>query len=189
MRITEKIKILKDAVVSAYREINADRDLAESLLETAILIQDRYKLLAKLCKETAEGITRIRDTFSEIGERPDNFDLQKTLRQASTVLGHYFTVVKVENSSSVTFIPTYDAYKGRAYSGISDLFEHLAGDIRVHTDLMRSKIKFRDFRGAIRQYAAMTEWVESRCKDLGLYAPEFSKVNLDKYKNTEENDN
>lgn len=189
MKPFDKIKIFKDAVVSAYREMNADRDLAESLLETAILIPDRYKLLAKLCKETADGITRIRDMFSDVGERPDDFDLQKTLRQASTVLGHYFTVAKGENSSGVTFIPTYDAYKGRAYSGISDLFEKLAGDIKVHIDLMRIKIRGRNFGGAIRQYAAMTEWVESRCKDLGMYPPEFSKVNLDKYKNTEENDN
>ena len=189
MKHFDKIRIFKDAVVSAYKEMNADRDLAESLLETAIQIQDRYKLLAELCKSTAEGITRIRDMFSEVREVPDNFDLQKTLRETSLVLGHYFTVVKGEKLSGVTFIPTYDAYKGRAYSGISDLFEDLASDIRVHTDLMRSKIRDRNFRGAIRQYAEMTEFVKSRCMILGLEIPEFTELNLDKYKNTEENDN
>lgn len=189
MKHFEKIRIFKDAVVSAYKEMNADRDLAESLLETAIQIQDKYKLLAKLCKATAEGITQIRDMFSKVREVPDNFDLQKTLREARLVLGDYFTVVKGEKSSCVTFIPTYNAYKGRAYSGISEMFEDLASDIRVHTDLMRSKIRCRDFKGAISQYAEMTEWVKSRCMDLGLEIPEFSELNLDKYKNTEENDN
>lgn len=181
MKPFEKIKIFKDAVVSAYREMNADRDLATELLTNAELIRDKYFLIHKLCKNTAEGITKIRDMFSELYEEPDEFDLQKTLREASTVLGHYFTVVKNANPSRVTFITTYDAYKGRAYSGISDMFENLAGDIRVHTDLMRLKIRGRNFKGAIRQYAEMTKWVKSRCIDLGLKIPEFSKVNLDKY--------
>lgn len=189
MRIIEKFKVFLDATKIALKTINTDRDLAIELLTNAELIKDKYFLLSSLCKNTADGITQIRDMFSDVREAPDDFDLQKTLREASTVLGNYFTVVETDNPELVTFIPTYDAYTGRAYSGISDMFEHLACDIRVHTDLMRSKIGSRDFRGAIRQYAAMTKWVKSRCMDLGLKMPEFSKVNLDKYKNTEENDN
>lgn len=189
MRIIEKFKAFRDATKIALETINADRDLATGLLTNAELIRDKYFLISKLCKNTAEGITKIRDMFSGVREVPDNFDLQKTLRDASTVLGNYFTVVKTDNPETVTFIPTYDAYKGCAYSGISDLFERLAGDIKVHIDLMRTKIKFRNFKGAIRQYVEMTKWVKSRCIDLGLKMPEFSEVNLDKYKNTEENDN
>lgn len=189
MKPFEKIKIFKDAVVSAYKEMNADRDLAESLLETAIQIQDKYKLLAELCKVTAEGITQIRDMFSKDREAPDKFALQKTLREASNVIGHLFTAVKSYNPDMVTFVPIYDEFKGHAYSGMTDMFNHLASDIQVHIDLMRMKIRGRNFRGAIRQYAAMTELVKSRCMDLGLEIPVFSKLNLDKYKNTEENDN
>ena len=188
MKFIEKIKIFKDAAVSAYQEMNADRDLAESLLETAIQIQDKYELLANLCKATSESITQIRDMFSKFHEDSGSFDLQQTLTGAITVLDDYITAAAGCKSGKVTFILTYNTHKGHAYFGISDMFEHLSHDIRVHTDLMRSKIRHRNFRGAIRQCAAMTEWFRSRCTDLGLEIPEFSKVNLDKYNNTE-NDN
>ncbi len=190
MKITEKIKIFKDAVVSAYKEMNADRDLAESLLKNAVLIQDKYRLLSELCKNTAGGLYTIRDQFDEAMESSSSI-LSKTLTNTITVLRDWVTVKPVEcaDDKLISYLFYYDTRQGASYTGISEIFYRLSDFMRVNVSLMKEKIGKRNFCGAIRQYIAMKESMKFRCEENGIKQPLFSELNLDKYKNTKENDN
>lgn len=191
MRITEKIKAFRDAVAEALKKINEDRDLATDLLENAVLIRDKYRLCSELCKNTAEGLCTIRDQFDEAAESSSS-SLSKTLTNTITVLRDWVTVKPVESSDSsnlVSYLFYYDTSQGASYTGISEIFYRLAYFIDVNISLMKEKMKKRNFSGAIRQYIVMRDIVKGRCEENGIKQPSFPRLNLDKYKNTEENDN
>lgn len=190
MKLFEKIRIFKDAAVSAYKEMNADRDLAIYLSETATLLKEKYLNIARLCKSTADGITTVRDQFE--GQFSRRSLLATTLTNAITLLRDYVTVKKGEDPvdpSLVSYLLTYDTSLGSAFNGVYQIFERLSNTVSIHANLIQEKIKSRNFKGAIRQYARMKETLYEECTLLGVKRPPIRKVNLDKYKNTEENDN
>lgn len=190
MKHFEKLKIFKDAAVSAYKKLNADRDTAELLLENAVLIQDRYKLLAKLCKTVAEGLWTVRDEFSGADEASGSC-LSRTLTNTITVLDDYVTVKPVECDGGrklVSYLFCYDTGQGSAYEGICEIFDRVENFLDVNITLMKEKIEKRNFCGAIRQYIVLRDMVKSRCEENGIKIPQFSEINLDKYK-IQENDN
>lgn len=190
MKHFEKIRIFKDAVVSAYKEMNAERDLAICLLESATLLKEKYSNIARLCKSTADGLITVRDQFE--GQFSRRSLLATTLTNAITLLSDYVTVKKGEDPvdpSPVSYLLTYDTSLGSAFNGVYQIFERLSNTTSIHTDLIQEKIKSRNFKGAIRQYACMKDTLDKECALLGVKRPLIRRVNLDKYKNTEENDN
>jgi hypothetical protein len=108
------------------------------------------------------------------------------------VLRDWVTVKQVECSTGrklVSYLFCYDTRQGESYTGMSEIFYRLTEFMDVNISLMKEKIKKRNFCGAIRQYIVMRDAVKSRCEENGIKSPSFTTLDLDKYKNTEENDN
>lgn len=184
MKLFEKIRTFKESLIYAYHEITRDRDTARVLLDNAILIRDRYKLLSTVATEISKGIYTIIDCFSRYEETKDS-DLVKTLLAASGFLKNYITVSRQKGDDpekyTLSYLLEYNRSHGEAYDGISEIFLGISDHINTHIELIKEKIGRRDFAAAIRQYSYMCECVTEECACLGINDPKFLDINLDKY--------
>ena len=189
MKLFEKIRTFKEALISAYRVITRDRDTAQALLENAILLRDKYGRLSNAATWVSRGTERILDEFSREREAEDS-EFYITLSHARQFLSYFITVKKLAQSEpddkadqsdktndqddhTVSYLFEYNTLKGDAYSGVADMFKTISGRINTHVRLIEEKIGRRDFSAAVKQYYYMKENVIKLCRDMGINEPEF----------------